>query len=140
MFGDILYIDDQALHTGPLRDFLASETGRTVHNARSISEALEVLDRSNATIALVLLDVMMASGDQAEIARRDPNGFRTGLEAVPLLRARLGAGKEIWLVTVRRDLIDQELQAAGIPRSRVYTKPIRDVAAFLKDVTKYLES
>jgi CheY-like chemotaxis protein len=140
MDGSILHVDDQSLLTAPIREFISKETGREVLYASSISEALKIVDSTPEGIALILLDVMMASSDIPEIYKQDPRGHSTGLLAVPLLRKRLKKdGAEIWLLTVRgRNIPDQELSKAKIAKNRVYSKPIEDVEAFLNDIRFFL--
>ena len=87
------------------------------------------------------MDCAMACGDIEEIRRQDATGNRTGLLAVPLIRAKLKKGAEVWMVTVRvNDITDDDLRLVGIPRRHLYKKPIADVQLFLRDVSLFLDN
>ena len=138
MDGNILYVDDQVTMTKPLRDFIAGETGRRVVNARNTEQAIDILKEDSENVALVLLDIAFAPG-AAHADPDDPLGLRAGLTAAPILKNFLKAEAEIWFVSVRaNEITDEELAKAGIPREKVYAKPIRDLEGFLKDIKKHL--
>ncbi len=137
MNGEILYVDDQAMLTSPLREFIGEEIGRRVLYAPTIKAALRAID--NHDIALVLLDVSMATGDTKALRKADPSGKSTGLLAAPILRQKLKIGADIWLITVRAsELTEKEVQAAGIQKANVFGKPTLNLNRLLNKIRTFL--
>lgn len=121
----ILYVDDEPWFVEPLIDALRDE-GYIVELATSGTEAIEKLKQSNKLPGLVVLDVIMPTGELVQDAN---GGRRTGLKVHEIMRKQLGLKMPIIFLTVVDDpSIEREVEniekSLGIKNFSYLVKPV----------------
>ncbi|MFC1852421.1 response regulator [candidate division CSSED10-310 bacterium] len=130
----ILFIDDQALLTKPIRDILIDIGGYNVLYAMSYDEAQITIKLNIDKIKLVLIDIMMPAEEGHP--PDDKFGLSTGLRLGQWVKQLL-PDVPIFALTVRDDISTDELKTAGI--EEIFVKPVNPQELLTK-IEEYLGS
>lgn len=115
----ILYIDDQALITKILRDYIRDIGGYEVLYVRDVKSAKDIIAEKGYLIKLILLDIMMPK--EVNNIHTDKFGADTGLYLSEWINARYPA-LPIWAITVRTDISREKFTKVGIEKT--FPKPL----------------
>jgi DNA-binding NarL/FixJ family response regulator len=95
----ILMIDDEPRGISSYKEELVLSGYRVVHE-RKVDDALRVLAREDAGLELVILDIMMPTGEQFRDDEAVQMGLRTGVRLYETIRAKAPALPVIILTNV----------------------------------------
>ena len=115
----ILFIDDQALLTKTLREYLTDVGEYEVIHAMDWEEAIHYANQFKDKIGIVLLDIMLPSELGGSI--KDRFGVSTGLRLSLRIKEILPK-VPIISITVRDDIADKDREEAKI--HEIFIKPI----------------
>jgi CheY-like chemotaxis protein len=146
MTKDILWLDNDIPYIRPYVNKLRAN-GYQVHQVGSLSDAEELLDQSKTPFGLIIVDVMVPTRDEAELAnypvKATDYGHKSGLVFYNRMKKKYGSKlPPVAVTTVRIDQdIRDEFIESGLEQEHFLTKfDVRDPADFLKRITAIIEA